>query len=89
MTKHEKLTNYFVDSYKKKVAEKDLKHFVFSTEQQVKNFINKRLMFHGRNGYKFHASMFYKRYELDVKKDIETIVKYIVECNTFRKRMSL
>lgn len=89
MTKHEKLTNYFVKAYKKKVAEKDLKHFVFSTEKQVEKFISDRLCLHGRNGYKFHASMFYKRYELDVKKDIETIVKYIVECNTFRKRMSL
>lgn len=89
MTKHKKLTNYFVKAYKEKIAEKDLRHFTFSTEKQVKEFISKRLVFHGRGGYKFHASMFYRRYELNIKKDIETIIDHIVECNTFRERLSL
>lgn len=85
MTKHEILTNYFTKEYKKEVSKKGLKNFVYSTEEEVRKFIEKRIVFHGRNGYKFHVAEFYKLYELDIKDNKKRIVDYIVENNTFRK----
>ena len=85
MTKHEILTNYFTKEYKKEVSKKGLKNFVYSTEEEVKKFIERRIVFHGRNGYKFHVEEFYKLYELDIKDNKKRIVDYIVENNTFRK----
>lgn len=85
MTKYEILTNYFTEAYKEEVSKKDLKNFVYSTEEEVKKFIERRIVFHGRSGYKFHVTEFYKLYELDIKDNKKRIVDYIVENNTFRK----
>lgn len=85
MTKYEILTNYFTEAYKEEVSKSGLKHFVYSTEEEVRKFIEKRIVFHGRNGYKFHVAEFYKLYELDIKDNKKRIVDYIVENNTFRK----
>lgn len=51
-------------------------------ETTLKEFIDKRIHFHGRKGYMFHIVSNYKKQQLQLNTNTyNMIAKYILECN--------